>query len=399
MRTSIAGFAGKKLLLPVFLLFLTKMVFAIDNLILIPPQFSSSNSEYQAIIKKLNEDLAGEFNKYEDQIRTDMAGLPSSFPNLAKAFANTSVFSSDGASQRGYEGYKAFSFTVGFMGALQFPRKFSILDEIKNAIGSGEGEGGFDFGRDNMDIGVGLDAQILNAQLGINTSKFLLEGFYLGFKFSMFDTNWVKAMPLSDFSFKTMSLGITASYQLINQMRLFGGLLVWRGLNLGTGFVWQNTSFGLTSSPHIADGLGNISVDAPAPIGTLNINFDEVFHLDINTNNFIIPIEAKTSIRLLWFMNFALGAGVDIAFGGSDIKAYGSLNVTEHSPLPADVELVEGTPRLEYSLGGKSAPSIFNVKAMGAVGFNFGPVIIDIPVTYYFLDNGYSLGVTFGFTF
>jgi hypothetical protein len=55
-------------------------------------------------------------------------------------------------------------------------------------------------------------------------------------------------------------------------------------------------------------------------------------------------------------------------------------------------------PSLTYSLGGKSSPSFFNIKAMFAVGFNFGPVIIDIPVTYYLLSNGWSLGLTFGVT-
>jgi len=49
-------------------------------------------------------------------------------------------------------------------------------------------------------------------------------------------------------------------------------------------------------------------------------------------------------------------------------------------------------------LAGKSNPNIINVKGLFAAGFNFGPVIIDIPVTYYFLSNGWSLGLTFGVT-
>jgi hypothetical protein len=395
MGTFIAGYVSKKLLLPILFLFSTAIAFAVD-VNFTAPQFASNNPYYQDIIEGLNAELAREFSAYENNIKTEMAGLPSSFPNLAGAFANTSVFSSDGASQRGYEGYKAFSFTVGFMGALQFPRKFAFLDEIKDAINSGEGELDFDFGRDNMDIDLGVDFQVFNAQLGINTSKFLLDGLYLGFKFSMFDTNWINAMPLSGFSFKTMSVGINASYQLIKQKRLLTGIFVWRGLSLGTGFIWQNTSFGLTSHLPMDEDLLRVSV--PTAIGTIDVQLDEVFHLDNNTNTYIIPFEAVTSIRLLWFLNLALGAGVDIAFGGSNIKAYGSLDVSELTNLPAGVTMTKA-PSLSYGLGGESAPTIFNLKAMGAVGFNFGPVIIDIPLTYYFLDNGYSLGVTFGFAF
>jgi hypothetical protein len=387
MMISISGLANKRLLLSVFLLSLAGMVLAVDVNITLP-HFTGSNPE----IEVLNEELERAFGLYEDLLRSELAFLPSSFSNLPRAFANTSVFSSDGASQRGYEGYKTFSFTIGSMGAIQFPGKFTLLDEIKDIIiNSGEGEIGFDFIRDNLDIGLGLDVQILNAQLGINTSKFLLKGLYLGFKFSMFDTNRIEAISSLGFSFKTMSAGITASYQLITQKRLLGGLFVWRGLNLGTGFIWQNTSLGLTTSILSESDLLNFS------IGPISMQFDEIFHLRIDTNTFIIPIEAVTSIRLLGFLNAALGAGVDIAIGSSNINADGSFALGSYSGLPAGV-IMDVTPSLNYSLGGKSAPGLFNLKVMGAVGFNFGPVIIDIPVTYYFLNNGYSLGFTLGFT-
>ena len=394
MKIFISSLASKRLLLSVLLLFLAGMVFAVD-VDFIPPQFSSSNPEYQDIIRILNDDLESAFSAYERQIKSDMAALPPSFPNLASAFANSSVFSSDGASQRGYEGFNAFSFTVGFMGALQLPKKFTLLDEIKDAIMNGEGDIDFDFGRDNMDMRLGLDLQILNAQFGLNTS-FLLKGLYLGFKFSKFDTNWIKAMPLSGFSFNTMSIGVNASYQLISQKRILAGLFVWRGLNLGTGFIWQNTSLGLKSSLPIDKNLLNVSIPIPIGAGALNMQLDEVFNLDIKTSNFIVPIEAMTSIRLLGFLNLALGAGVDVAIGGSNINAHGSFDVIESSGLPSGINLVNGTPSLRYSLGGKSSPSLLNMKVMGALGFNFGPVLFDIPVTYYFLDNGYSLGFTLG---
>jgi hypothetical protein len=392
MRIPIFGYVSKRLLISVLLLFLAEMVFAIDlNPTL--PHFTGSNPYIDAAL--LNDEVNKYFMEYKDLIETKLAFIPDDFHNLARAFANTSVFSSDGASQRGYEGFKLFTLTTGFMSALQVPREFTLIDEIKDAINSGDGEAGFELIKDNMDIGLGFDAQIFNAQLGINTSKFLLKGLYLGFKFSMFDSNWMKAATLPDFYFKTMSAGVTASYQLISQKRLPLGLLVWRGLNLGAGFVWQNTSFGLSKSI-IPDELLDFSIVLDT-LGTVSMRFDDIFHLGINTNTFIIPVEAMTSMRLLWFLNVALGAGVDIAFGGSSIKAHGSMNVIEKPNLPEGIEM-DITPSLSYSLGGISAPGIFNLKVMGAVGFNFGPVLIDIPVTYYIKDNGYSFGLTLGFT-
>jgi len=388
-------FAGKRLLVPVFFLFLTGMVFAVD-INVTRPHFTGNYPE----IQRLNEELERVFGEYEDLIRSELAFLPSSFPNLARAFANTSVFSSDGASQRGYEGYETFSLTAGFMGSLQFPRKFTLLDEINNVIHDGEGDAGFDFDRDNLDIGIGFDAQIFNAQFGVNASKllntsnFLLKGLYLGLKFSIFNTNWIK-MPLSDLSLNTMSVGITASYQFIKQRRLLGNLLVWRGLNLGTGFIWQNTSLGYSTILFPEEDLLNFSIETP--IETINIQFKDNFQLGINTNTFIVPIEAMTSMRFFWFLNMAIGAGVDIAFGSSTIDAHGSLDLAGYPDLPDGV-IMDVAPSFSYGLGGKSSPNVFNLKIMGAAGFNLGPVVIDIPVTYYFLSNGYSLGVTFGFT-
>jgi len=383
----------------VFLLFLAGMLFGLPKITVIAPIFAGSNPEIQA----LNDEAKRVFNNYRNLMETELDFLPSTVHNLARAFANTSVFSSDGASQRGYEGFKAFSLTFGFMGALQFPSNFPILNEIKNVITSDEGEMGFDFIKDDLDIGLGFDVQALNAQLGINTSKFLLEGLYLGFKFSMYDTNRIKIMPLPDVSFKTMSFGINTSYQLIRQKRSLLGLLVWRGINLGTGFIWQNTSLELTPALPIDQDLKNVTIPITGITGINEISMPlkDVFKMGFKTTTYIIPVEAMTSMRLLGFLNLALGAGVDVAFGSSNIIANGSLNVNvdDIRGLPKDGSVrMDRLPVMEFSMEGNSAPNLFNLKAIGAVGFNLGPFIIDIPFTYYFLENGYSLGFTLGLT-
>ena len=397
LRIFITGLANKRLLLPVFLLLLTEMVFTLDIKI-IKPRLGSNNPLIQEFIQEFNEEAERLFMDYENLINSELNFLPDSVPNLAGAFANTSVFSSDGASQRGYEGYNIFSFTIGFMGALQFPKKFAI-NGIMDTLNGGEEETGFNFIKDNMDIGLGLDVQAFNIQIGINTSKFLLENLYLGFKFSMFDTNRINVIPLSGFSFKTTSVGITASYQLITQKRLLGSMLIWRGLNLGTGFIWQNTSLELSPATLLDEDLLNFSIGPIEYIGTIDMQFNQSFHLGIKTNTYIIPVEVMTSMRLLWFLNLAIGAGVDIAFGNSTINAGGSFYTDNLPPLPYDVTM-DVAPALSYSLGGNSVPNILSLKIMGSAGFNLGPVImIDIPVTYYPLDNGYSLGITFGLTF
>jgi hypothetical protein len=392
MRIFFAGLAGKRLLLPVFFLFLTGMVFGAPTKFT-PPKFTSDNPGIN--IDEINNAAINAFIDLQNLVEDF---LPDNFNNLARGFANASVFSSDGASQRGYGGYKAFSFTFGFVSATQLPQ-FDILKDFMDTRNSDEGEITSDLFKKIANIPFGLDLQILNAKFGINTS-FLLKNLYLGFKFSKFDSNWMNNIPISGFSLKAMSIGVNVNYQLITQKRLPTGLLLWRGLNIGTGFIWQNTNLNIT--PTLPEDMENVLIPIPAIGEEISIPVNGVIHLGFETNNYIVPIEAMTSIRLVWFLNLALGAGVDISFGSTNIDASGSLNVDKdelnYDLQPKGLTMVEA-PSIDVNRGGKSGPSSFNPKIMGAVGFNLGPLIIDIPVTYYFLNNGYSFGITFGLTF
>jgi hypothetical protein len=388
MRIFISGLTGKWLLVFVFLLFLAGMAFGADKFTVTPPTFTGPNYE------ELNNEAEKAFIKLKNELNDKFKFLPDRVDKLAGGFANASVFSSDGASQRGYEGFNTFSFTTGLVFAFQLPN-FAIFPDFMNTISNSGGKIGLEVLEDIIDIPFGFDPKI-SAQFGINTS-FLLKGLYLGFKFSKFDTNWTKSiLPISGFSFSTTSIGVNASYQLISQKRLLGGLLVWRGLNLGSGFIWQNTRLILSPALSIDD--------VPIPIsgiGEVSMPINGIIRLDFETNTYIVPIEAMTSIRLIGFLNMALGAGVDIAFGSSKIDVSSSLKTDidkVNQRLPTGVTM-DKEPTLKLTpLGGKSTPSFFNSKIMFALGFNIGPAIIDIPVTYYFLSNGWSLGLTFGVT-
>jgi hypothetical protein len=396
MRIFIAGLTSKKLLASVFLLFLVATVFGVDIVNGEAPRFKGGNYP-TGVLEEINNQMASDFNKFIDSLNDNLAFLPKIVPNFTKGLANASVFSSDGASQRGYEGYKAFSITFGSVIAFQIP-ELSIINKVTDVINNSEDDI-VDSIKNifNIPFTFGFDAKALNAQLGINTS-FLLKGLYLGFNFGMFDTDWIEIIP-SDFSFKTMSIGVNASYQLIGQKSLLG-LFVWRGLNLGAGFTWQKTSFAFTPSLSINDLEPFPLIPMPSG-GDINLPLDGSLHLGFDTNTYIIPLKAVTSLRLLGFLNVALGAGCDIAFGGSSIDARGSFYVSDSDDikqsLPEGVEM--DLPSLTINLPVEtSSPGLFNPKVMGAVGFNFGPIIIDIPLTYYFKDNGYSLGFTLGFS-
>jgi hypothetical protein len=128
---------------------------------------------------------------------------------------------------------------------------------------------------------------------------------------------------------------------------------------------------------------------------TGSLSIDPKLMLDMNINTVTIPLEATTAIKLFSFLNIPLGVGVDLGFGKSDIK----IGMDGKVSITGITGLQETKPgKLSASAGGDMMPSFFNLKVMTGVGFNFGPVLLDIPVTFY-ADNGYSVGVTVGVVF
>jgi hypothetical protein len=125
----------------------------------------------------------------------------------------------------------------------------------------------------------------------------------------------------------------------------------------------------------LTDGLGYRAVKP-------KLNFD------LTVTTYTIPLEVNTSILVLWFLNLDLGVGADIAFGKNDTS------IKMNSPVYKDGQY-KGS--LLVSAGGDMAPTIFNPKVMTSLGLKLGPVVIDIPVTYYFTNGaGFSAGFTLG---
>jgi hypothetical protein len=124
----------------------------------------------------------------------------------------------------------------------------------------------------------------------------------------------------------------------------------------------------------------------------------------MTTDTCTIPLEVSTAIRLL-FVNVHAGIGADVAFGSNDMA------IGVESPLDVKVEgTMAGVNVSDYigttagslsvSAGGTVEPAFLQPKIMAGLGFVLGPVILDIPVTYYFGETtGLNVGVTLGVTF
>jgi hypothetical protein len=330
---------------------------------------------------ELNTAVSKAFNEALGKLKEETAGIDTKPEKFIQSWGNSAVFASHGATTRGYGEYKLFSFSLGPMIGLQLPGDpFTIMDEMDDMAKKLN---------DDKDISLGISPQVFNARLGINASKFLLENLYLGLHLGFITLNG-DDFDLTGFSFKNFSLGVTANYQLIPQVRLAFGLLVWRGVNVGSGLIYQTTNI------DYAMKMDQYSSD-PFTVGSdsLTVTIDPRMNLKMDIGTVTIPLEATTAVKLLGFINIPVGVGVDLGFGKSDITIGmdGDVNVNGINPNSGISKKDPGN--LSVSAGGDMPPSFFNLKFMTGIGLNFGPVILDVPMTFY-VGNGYNIGVTVG---
>jgi hypothetical protein len=388
---------GRILIFCIFLIF-SEVITAFGDSIKIDgiaPTFRDTTGLYGSYFDALNNELRTAFNRALKEINDEIGNIDTMPEEFIQAWGNSSVFSSHGANQRGYGGYDLFAFTVGSMVGIQLPTSlFTIADELENIVNKLNNE---------RDLRLGLNPQIITGQIGINTSKFLLNNLYLGLRFGYMNLDSIGFVE--GFLFNSMSLGGMVNYQLVSQKKLAGGLFLWRGLNLGTGFLYQRTAivYDIKLDP-ITQNI-YVPVFDPSQIlpgmpfpelpTALDLKIGPSLFLDMDIITYTIPLEASTSVQLLWFLNIALGFGVDFGFGKSNIKI--GMNADANVTGNAATIVEQNTPgNVSASAGGDMSPGLFNPKLMAGLGFSLGPVVIDIPVTWYFTDHGYNVGVTLG---
>jgi hypothetical protein len=219
----------------------------------------------------------------------------------------------------------------------------------------------------------------------LNTS-FLVDGLYLGVKFGYFNLT-----SIENLEFKTLNLGLVANYQLVNP-RSLAGIIKWRGVTVGSGFVYQSSTikYGMTlDDPDPVTGISAGGYTASLAIKNPKAE------LGFEVSTFTIPLEVATSVRLLWILNLAVGAGVDLAFGSSELTLGASGDIGLEQTAGTDLGAIN-PGSLSVSGGGTESPAFFHPKVTAGLGISLGPVVIDVPFAYYFAEQGYSVGVTVG---
>jgi len=315
------------------------------------------------------------------------------FKNSARfleAMGDSSVYASHGATTRGYGGYKLFSATVGSIIGVQIPNEIStLMDDFDGLADSLEKQG---------DIKLGVSPNVFNANIGLSMGimKFLPEhlgiinrnNLYIGFRIGYFNLPEIGLGEGSKLNYNNLTLGLTANYQIIPSISL-AGLIVWRGVNLGSGIIYNRSKmdFGISVDKEISQPIGNT--------GTEIALHDPKASVNLSTSTVTIPLEAITAVKLLVF-NIPLGIGADLAFGSTSLGAgvdakigYNNLPSIYNKDKEGDIAAVGDL---------SSSPHFFNFKIMTGFGFTAGPFVLDIPITWY-PSGGYNFGVTIGIVF
>lgn len=322
-----------------------------------------------------NNALRGAANDLEDDINAQIAAYLNQ-PLLAQAIGNAGAASVHIGSQRSYIDYRGFAAVVGVGAAVTVPDiGTSVADD---AITTLEQDG---------DLYAALAVQP-SASLGFPLG-FVSDDLYVNFKVGA--VNLDETLLGDGLSYSAFNIGALVNYQLLETRQLPLGFLRWRGLSLGSGIIYQQNEatfdieFGAVSQPVDLDGGG--------PDGQLTV--DPVLSAVASSRSVVIPLEANTGLRILWLIDVAVGAGVDISFGGSevDLQIQGPITVDGASGF----DINEGSASVGAGTSG-DGPDILRPRLMGSVGVNLGPVKIGVPAMLYFDGDGNTVvaGVNVG---
>ncbi|MFP4407766.1 MAG: Lsa36 family surface (lipo)protein, partial [Spirochaetaceae bacterium] len=206
-------------------------------------------------------------------------------------------------------------------------------------------------------------------------------------------------------AFNSLSLGLGATYQLVETKQLPLGFLRWRGISLGSGLLFQRnqtditievTDEPFTSEPVTFGDVGFTDADltgtgltSASEIGTIEVS--PTLTAAIESRTYAIPLEVSTGVRILWLLDVNLGAGIDLVFGSSGFNL-GAGAEAEFVPSDAAAPYVSSVPgSASFSASSSEGPQFLRPRLTGGAGLNLGPVKLDVPLMLYFDSEGNTL--------
>lgn len=309
---------------------------------------------------------------------------------LAEGFANAGAASSHLGTPRAFSDYRSFALVFGTGLAAAAPGvDASALTDAADQV---EEEG---------NVYVGGAIQPITVGLGVNIDRWVSKTrAYV--KVGYFDLPF--GSVADEVAFNSLSIGVGASYQIIETRQLPLGFLRWRGVSLSSGILFQrnqtdvkidvtDTAF---ESGEVTFGAidgyndGDIpEINTSDPLGTIEVS--PTITAAIESRTYSIPLEASTGLRILWLLDLNVGAGIDLVFGSADLD-FGADSDVAFVPSTVAQPYIQSSPgNANFNISASEGPQFARPRITGGMGLNLGPVKLDVPLMLYFDSEGNTL--------
>jgi hypothetical protein len=315
------------------------------------------------------------FQGLEDSVNSNEILTNINPDTYLKAVANSTV-TAGGGTDADYASPFSFGLigaNVGLAADLAPAAKLSDLFDKTRIKSSVEGVGA------QAGILLGINgAHLLKTKIGfidLSRAKGFLSFFAFGYDVGGFTTSFTH-------------FAITGQYKLMQEKSLGFGLLKWGGVDLTGGLKYNKTSISLSSTLDPVATQSSIG-----GIGDVTATIRPTVTLGADVGVFSIPLEVSTYARVLYFLTFFGGAGMDFAFGSASSvsSAVGDIDLTT-SVSNSGVTLPTAAATMD--LGSSQKPSITSLRAFGGVQFELYALSITAQINKSITNK--SFGATVG---
>jgi hypothetical protein len=188
--------------------------------------------------------------------------------------------------------------------------------------------------------------------------------------------------------------GLGANYDLVKPYDFALGLFKWRGLSLGSGFIFNTNTINAESAISPDSTTTSVQFNGGSFL-TLTASTDNTkAKLKIVDSSFVIPIDLMTSVQLLWFLNLGFGVGADLNFASTKI----SMSAASDLGVSSSTDTITSTPgSASLNIGdSKGIGDIIVPRLATSIGLNVAILKLDFPVSYYPTTKAFAFGFTGG---
>jgi hypothetical protein len=193
-----------------------------------------------------------------------------------------------------------------------------------------------------------------------------------------------------NFEVADKTYGIMLNYEILKKHTLLG-LIGYRGLSFGSGVLIQENKLNFKFKTPKQQTVQAISGTSES----VTMEFQPNLLMKINSNVVIVPLELSTAI-ILGPLSVGFGAGADLNFGSTKMDLSAKSNIDVRGGGVSNVTPGEVNAKANIK---KQSPEFISPKVMVGPSIGLGPIMIEMPFSYYFVNKGLSVGLTAGIVF